>query len=177
MKMMVCRSEVPGQDRQPGPPLHDCQYSLRTARTGLQCRTAKTRLPGHDFGVITVEEGTARGMTTLVYLQLHISLYTDTVHVLSRVSDHVWPSTRDVSRCPQYCGSKRNKRYDSACLLLNKLQLIYRYCTRMVEYTRLVWRSPEPVVIVAIWRINREVVHSLHAVGGEAVPMLHVLSS
>jgi hypothetical protein len=33
-----------------------------------------------------VEEDTARGMTTLVYLQLHISLYTDTVHVLSRVA-------------------------------------------------------------------------------------------
>ncbi len=34
----------------------------------------------------TVEEGTARGTTTLVYLQLHISLYTGTVHVLSRVA-------------------------------------------------------------------------------------------
>ncbi len=37
-------------------------------------------------GVTTVEEGTTRGMTTLVYLQLHISLYTGTVHVLSRVA-------------------------------------------------------------------------------------------
>jgi hypothetical protein len=35
----------------------------------------------------------------------------------------------------------------------------------------------EPVVIVAIWRINREVVHGQSAVSGEAAPMLHVLSS
>jgi hypothetical protein len=34
----------------------------------------------------TVEGGTARGTTALVYLQLHISLYTGTVHVLSRVA-------------------------------------------------------------------------------------------
>jgi hypothetical protein len=33
-----------------------------------------------------VEEGTMRGTTALVYLQLHISLYTGTVHVLSRVA-------------------------------------------------------------------------------------------
>ncbi len=33
-----------------------------------------------------MEGGTARGMTALVYLQLHISLYTGTVHVLSRVA-------------------------------------------------------------------------------------------
>ena len=35
---------------------------------------------------VGVEGGTARGTTTLVYLQLHISLYTGTVHVLSRVA-------------------------------------------------------------------------------------------
>jgi hypothetical protein len=35
--------------------------------------------------VTTVEEGTTRGMTALVYLQLHSSLYTGTVHVLSSV--------------------------------------------------------------------------------------------
>ena len=35
----------------------------------------------------------------------------------------------------------------------------------------------EPVVIVAIWRINREVVHGQIAVSGEAAPMLHVFSS
>jgi hypothetical protein len=35
----------------------------------------------------------------------------------------------------------------------------------------------EPVVIVAIWRINREVVHGQSAVSREAAPMLHVLSS
>jgi hypothetical protein len=34
----------------------------------------------------SVEGGTARGTTALVYLQLHISLYTDTVHVLSSVA-------------------------------------------------------------------------------------------
>jgi hypothetical protein len=33
-------------------------------------------------GVTTVEGDATRGMTTLVYLQLHISLYTGTVHVL-----------------------------------------------------------------------------------------------
>ncbi len=52
----------------------------------------------------TVEGDATRGTTTLVYLQLHISLYTGTVHVLSRVAGiHplVWPPTRDVGRCPQ----------------------------------------------------------------------------
>jgi hypothetical protein len=39
-----------------------------------------------DLGDRSVEEDTARGTTTLVYLQLHISLYTDTVHVLSGVA-------------------------------------------------------------------------------------------
>jgi hypothetical protein len=34
----------------------------------------------------TVEGDATRGTTTLVYLQLHISLYTGTVHVLSRVA-------------------------------------------------------------------------------------------
>ncbi len=38
-------------------------------------------------------------------------------------------------------------------------------------------QTAEPVVIVAIWRINREVVHGQSAVSGEAAPMLHVLSS
>jgi hypothetical protein len=33
----------------------------------------------------SVEGDTARGTTTLVYLQLHSSFYTGTVHVLSRV--------------------------------------------------------------------------------------------
>jgi hypothetical protein len=33
-----------------------------------------------------VEEGTTRGTTALVYLQVHISLYTGTVHVLSMVA-------------------------------------------------------------------------------------------
>jgi hypothetical protein len=33
-----------------------------------------------------VEGGTRRGTTALFYLQLHISLYTGTVHVLSTVA-------------------------------------------------------------------------------------------
>jgi hypothetical protein len=36
---------------------------------------------------------------------------------------------------------------------------------------------PEPVVIVAIWSINREVVHGQSAVSRQAAPMLHVFSS
>jgi hypothetical protein len=35
---------------------------------------------------VFVEGDTARGTTTLLYLQLHISLYTGTVHVLRRVA-------------------------------------------------------------------------------------------
>jgi hypothetical protein len=38
-------------------------------------------------------------------------------------------------------------------------------------------KSPEPVVRVAIWRINREIEHGQSAVSGEAAPMLHVFSS
>jgi hypothetical protein len=34
----------------------------------------------------SVEGGTTRGTTALVYLHLHISLYTGTVHVLSSVA-------------------------------------------------------------------------------------------
>jgi hypothetical protein len=34
----------------------------------------------------TVEESETRGMTALVYLKLHSSLYTGTVHVLSSVA-------------------------------------------------------------------------------------------
>jgi hypothetical protein len=50
-------------------------------RYSVQCK-------GYNLiGVTTVEGGTARGTTTLVYLQLHFSLYTGTVHVLSRVSE------------------------------------------------------------------------------------------
>ncbi len=36
-----------------------------------------------------VKEDATRGTTTLVYLQLHISLYTGTVHVLSRVLEYI----------------------------------------------------------------------------------------
>ncbi len=64
-----------------------------------------------------VEGDATRGTTTLVYLQLHISLYTGTVHVLARVAGiHplVWPPTRDVGRCPQIhnlCFVLHNKQY------------------------------------------------------------------
>ncbi len=34
----------------------------------------------------------------------------------------------------KHCGSKRYKRYDSTGLLSDKQQLIYRYCTRVMEY-------------------------------------------
>jgi hypothetical protein len=37
--------------------------------------------------------------------------------------------------------------------------------------------TAEPVVRVAIWRINREVVHGQSAVSWEAAPMPHVFSS
>jgi hypothetical protein len=42
-------------------------------------------LTSESIGLL-VEGGTARGTTALVYFQLHISLYTGTVHVLSRVA-------------------------------------------------------------------------------------------
>jgi hypothetical protein len=52
-----------------------------------------------------VEEGTTRGTTALVCLQLHISLYTGTVYMycqgLLEYIRLVWPPTRDVGRCPQ----------------------------------------------------------------------------
>jgi hypothetical protein len=38
-------------------------------------------------------------------------------------------------------------------------------------------RLTVPVVIVAMWRINREVVHGQSAVRGEVAPILHVISS
>jgi hypothetical protein len=45
-------------------------------RYSVQCK-------GYNLvGVTTVEEDATRGTTTLAYLQLHISLYTGTVHVL-----------------------------------------------------------------------------------------------
>ncbi len=44
-----------------------------------------------------------------------------------------------------YCGRRRNKRYDSTSLLLNTQQLIYKDCTRVPEYTQLVWPSTRGV--------------------------------
>jgi hypothetical protein len=34
-----------------------------------------------------------------------------------------------------HCGRRYNKRYDSTSLLLNTLQLIYKDCTRVIQYT------------------------------------------
>ncbi len=54
--------------------------------TSVSVQSYSVQCKGYNLvGITTVEEGTARGTTTLVYLQLHISLYTNTVHVLSRV--------------------------------------------------------------------------------------------
>jgi hypothetical protein len=60
-------------------------YSCRRVSVSVQGYSVQYK--GYNLvGVTTVEEGTTRGMTALVYLQLHISLYTGTVHVLSRVA-------------------------------------------------------------------------------------------
>ncbi len=55
-------------------------------RVSVSVQRYSVQYKGYNLvGVTTVEEGT-RGMTALVYLQLHISLYTGTVNVLSRVA-------------------------------------------------------------------------------------------
>jgi hypothetical protein len=55
------------------------RVSVGVQRYSVQCK-------GYNLiGVTTVEGGTARGTTALVYLQLHISLYKGTVDVLSSV--------------------------------------------------------------------------------------------
>ncbi len=59
------------------------------ATSACRCRSVSVSVQRYSvqykgynlIGVTTVEGGTARGTTTLVYLQLHISLYTGTVHV------------------------------------------------------------------------------------------------
>jgi hypothetical protein len=61
------------------------------ATSTCSCRRVSVSVQGYSgqykgynlVGVTTVEEGTMRGTTALVYLQLLISLYTGTVHVLS----------------------------------------------------------------------------------------------
>jgi hypothetical protein len=56
-------------------------------RVSVSVQRYSVQYKGYNLiGVTTVEGGTARGTTALVYLQLHISLYTGTVHVLSRVA-------------------------------------------------------------------------------------------
>ncbi len=58
-----------------------CRHvSVGVQRYSVQCK-------GYNLiGVTNVEGDTARGTTTLVYLQLHITLYTGKVHVLSEVA-------------------------------------------------------------------------------------------
>ncbi len=59
----------------------------RCQRVSVGVQRYSVQYKGYNLvGVTTVEGGTARGTTALVYLQLHISLYTGTVHVLSRVA-------------------------------------------------------------------------------------------
>jgi hypothetical protein len=61
--------------------------ACRCRRVSVSVQSYSVQCKGYNLiGVTTVEEGTVRGMTTLVYLQLLISLYTGTVHVLSRVA-------------------------------------------------------------------------------------------
>ncbi len=73
-----------GRERERLMPVCRCRrVSVGVQRYSVQCR-------GYNLvGVTTVEEDATRGTTTLVYLQLHISLYTGTVHVLSRVLEYI----------------------------------------------------------------------------------------
>ncbi len=62
-------------------------YSCRRVSVSVQGYSVQLQYKGYNLvGVTTVEEGTLRGTTALVYLQLHISFYTGTVHVLSKVA-------------------------------------------------------------------------------------------
>ncbi len=64
------------------------------ATSACSCRRVSVSVPRYSvqykgynlIGVTTVEGGTTRGTTALGYLQLHSSLYTGTVHVLSSVA-------------------------------------------------------------------------------------------
>jgi hypothetical protein len=61
--------------------------ACRCRRVSVGVQRYSVQYKGYNLiGVTTVEGGAARGTTALVYLQLHISLYTGTVHVLSRVA-------------------------------------------------------------------------------------------
>jgi hypothetical protein len=61
--------------------------ACRCRRVSVSVQRYSVQYKGYNLiGVTTVEGGTARGMTELVYLQLHISLHTDTVHELSGVA-------------------------------------------------------------------------------------------
>jgi hypothetical protein len=72
-----------GRERERLAPVGADVWSVGVQRYSVQCK-------GHNLvGVTTVEEDATRGTTTLVYLQLHISLYTGTVHVLSRVLEYI----------------------------------------------------------------------------------------
>jgi hypothetical protein len=61
--------------------------TFRCRRVSVSVQRYSVQYEGYNLiGVTTVEGGTGRGTPALVYLQLHISLYTGTVHVLSRVA-------------------------------------------------------------------------------------------
>jgi hypothetical protein len=54
---------------------------------GVSVQQYSVQCKGYNLiGVTTVEASETRGTTALVYLQLHSSLYTGTVHVLSSVA-------------------------------------------------------------------------------------------
>jgi hypothetical protein len=60
--------------------------SCRRVSVSVSVQRYSVQYKGYNLiGVTTVEGGTTRGTTALVYLQLHSSLYTGTVHVLSSV--------------------------------------------------------------------------------------------
>jgi hypothetical protein len=59
----------------------------RCVSVGVSVQQYSVQCKGYNLiGVTTVEANETRGTTALVYLQLHSSLYTGTVHVLSSVA-------------------------------------------------------------------------------------------
>jgi hypothetical protein len=83
-------------------------------------------------------------------------------------------TTQRLSRgSPKGGGTRRTilRLQSYLCLSRNSARL------GMLRRMSILDRTPERVVIVAIWRINREVEHGQSAVSGQAAPMLHVFSS
>jgi hypothetical protein len=89
--------------------------SVGVQRYSVQCK-------GYNLvGVTTVEEDATRGTTTLVYLQLHISLYEGTVHVLSRVLEYIRKSGR---RLGMLAGVHSLAHFQAVLLQAARLNLI-----------------------------------------------------